>query len=437
MIVLKPHQEINESGELVMGGKSIVDLADEYGTPLYIVDEERIRRNYRRFYEAFSELWDDVSVWYAYKSNSNKAACKVLQEEGCGAEVGSLCELRIALDIGTPGKDIILNGNNKSIEELKLSIKNNVHINVDNLKELELIEEISEEMGMEARVGFRVNPDVEAPTHPHISTGLRESKFGLDVPSGRALKAYEMASRMENVSIESIHSHIGSQILDPNPFAEQARKMIELRSEIKEETGVEIDIVDLGGGLGIPYEPGEDELPPEKLAEEVISEVKNTLEKTGDSEPKLVFEPGRFIIADTTLLLGRVGYRKPREGVPDWISLDVGMNALIRPAMYGSYHHIEVANKMDEEKVGEFNVAGPLCESGDYLGKSRELPQVERGDLVVVYDVGAYGLSMANQYNGNPRPAMVMVNSGKSQLVREREECDDITDLDNIPEWLE
>lgn len=434
--MLKPHQEINDDGELVMGGKNLVDLAEEFGTPLYVVDEGRIRDNYRTFYDVFSERWDDVSIWYAYKANSNKAVCKVLQEEGCGAEVGSFCELKIALEIGTSGRDIILNGNNKSKKELELAVENDVHINVDNLKELELVNKISDKAGEKARVGFRVNPDVEAPTHPHISTGLRESKFGLDVPSGKAIEAYKKASQMGNISVESIHSHIGSQILDTDPFAEQTRKMMELRSEIKEETGIDIEIVDLGGGLGIPYKPGEEKLTPEELADAIVSEVEKSLEEFGGTEPRLVFEPGRFIVSDTSVLLGRVGYRKGREGIPDWVSLDVGMNALIRPAMYGSYHHIEVANKMDLDKTEIFNIAGPLCESGDYLGKGRELPPVERGDLIAVYDVGAYGLSMANQYNGNPRPAMVMVNSGKSSVVREGEKCEDLTRLDRIPEWL-
>ncbi|MFW5912675.1 MAG: diaminopimelate decarboxylase [Candidatus Hadarchaeota archaeon] len=434
--MLKDHHGVSDEGELSMGGLNMVDLAEEYGTPLYVIDAERIRNNYRNFFEAFSKRWSDVSVWYAYKANYNKAVCKVLQDEGCGAEVGSLCELRVALDIGIPGKDIILNGNNKSESELKLAIQNEVHINVDNIDELKLVDRISKELGKTARIGFRVNPDVKAPTHPHISTGLRESKFGLDVPSGKALKAYEMASKKNNVSIESIHSHIGSQILDPNPFAEQAGKMIKLRSKVKEVTGVEIEMVDLGGGLGIPYEPEEDPLNPGELANNLVSAVEEALRETGDTDPKLVFEPGRFLVADSGLLLGKVGHRKSREGFPDWISIDVGMNGLVRPAMYGSYHHIEVANKMDKEKTGVFNIAGPLCESGDYLGKDRDLPDVEVGDILAVYDVGAYGLSMSSQYNGKPRPAMVMIENGKAHIVRKREKCEDVIGMDQLPGWL-
>lgn len=423
-------------GELLIGGKSVVELADQYETPLYVVDEARIREKYRRFCEAFSEYGREVTVHYAYKANSNLAVCKVLQDSGCGADVGSLCELEIALKVGIPGEKIVLNGNNKSEEEIELAIQNGVLINVDNLRELEIVNRRSAELGEMARIGFRVNPDIEAPTHPHISTGLRESKFGLDVPSGRALEAYSKAKEAENVSVESIHSHIGSQILDPQPFAEQARKSMELRAEIERETGVVIETINLGGGLGVPYRPGQKGLPAEKYGSETVSAIEGAHEAQDLPKPKLAFEPGRFLVADSSVLIGRVGYVKKRVGSPDWISLDVGMNALIRPALYDSYHHIEVANKMKREKTGEYNIAGPLCESGDYLGKGRELPPVERGDVLAVYDVGAYGLAMSSQYNAKPRPAAVMIGSEGVELIREREKCDDVISSDNIPEWF-
>jgi len=194
--------------------------------------------------------------------------------------------------------------------------------------------------------------------------------------------------------------------------------------------------VDLGGGLGIPYRPGEEELPPEELASEVTSALEEALEPQDMGRPKLVLEPGRFVVSDSSLLLGTVGYVKEREKTPDWVSIDAGMNALIRPALYGSYHHIEAANRMDEEKTQKVNVAGPLCESGDYLGKDRDLPPVERGDLLAVYDVGAYGLSMSSHHTANTVPAMVMVKSGEAEIVREREECSDLTGKDKLPEWL-
>lgn len=434
--MLKPHLKISEDGELLIGGISTVQLADEFETPLYVVDENRIRENYRTFRTAFEDHWDAVSIHYAYKANSNLAVCKVLQNEDCGAEVGSLCELKIALKVGVPGKKITFNGNNKTISELELALQENVLINVDSLQELKILNNIAEDLGKKARISFRVNPDVKAPTHPHIATGLRESKFGIDASSGKAIDAYERASKMENVNVEGIHSHIGSQILDADPFVEQAEKLMKIRAQVKKRTGVELETVNLGGGLGIPYEPGEQKLAPADLAPKITSTVEEYTDSSGMSKPMLVFEPGRFIISDTSLLLGRVSYVKKRERTPDWISIDAGMNALIRPALYDSYHHIEVANKMNDEKTVTANVAGPLCESGDFIGKNRKIPHVERGDLLAVYDVGAYGLSMSSQYVGHRRPAMVMVNSGKSEIVRERETCKDLIRLDSIPSWL-
>ncbi len=432
----KPHLEINENGELTIGDIEAAQIAEKFGTPLYVVDENRLRENYRRFYAAFDSQWDDISVCYAYKANSNSAICKVLEDEGSGAEIGSMCELKIALEIETPGEKIVFNANNKSESEIELSIKEGVLINIDNLQELDLVNRVANNLNKKANVGFRVNPDVKAPTHPHISTGLRESKFGLDVPSGKALKAYQKASKMENIEIKAIHSHIGSQILDPDPFVEQAEKMMELRAEIEQKTGIELEVVDLGGGLGIPYRPEEKELPPEKLASKVTTQLNESLEKHGLSKPKLILEPGRSIVADSSILLGKVGYIKERKNIPTWISIDAGMNALIRPALYDSYHHIEVVQKMKVEKTEDINIAGPLCESGDYLGKNRKLPSVDQGDIIAVYDVGAYGLSMSSQHTGNRRPAMVMVKSGETEIIRKREKCEDLTRLDRIPRWL-
>ncbi|MBS3815009.1 MAG: diaminopimelate decarboxylase [Hadesarchaea archaeon] len=434
--MFKPHLKTNDEGELVIGGISVVELADRFGTPLYIMDENRIRENYQKFYQAYSKRWSDVKIWYAYKANSNTSICKILWDEGCGAEVSSICELKTALKIGVPGKDIISNGNYKTRSELELGIENDILINVDNLQELELVNEIAGNKDKKARIGFRVNPNVKAPTHPHIATGLRESKFGFDVESGRALEAYKKAAKMNNIKVESIHSHIGSQILDPKPFGEQAEKMMNLVAKIRDKVGIELETVDMGGGLGVPYEPGEEDLTPDEMAEEVISTVKRVIEEKNLHEPTIVFEPGRSMVADAGIILSKVGYTKKREKTPDWIAIDAGMNALVRPALYDAYHHIVAANKMNEEPIDVFNVAGPLCESGDYLGKERELPRVGQGDLIAIFDTGAYGLAMSSQHTAHPRPGMILVNSGNAEVIRKPEDCEDLTRLDKVPEWL-
>ena len=437
MLMLKEHFRANDMGHLVVGKLDAVDLAKTFGTPLYVMDEQRIREKYRNFHRAFSSLWRNLLVCYALKANSNLAIVKILQNEGSGADVSSENELRIALGAGISGKRIVFNGNYKTRRELELAIANDVLINVDNFQELEAVDRIASHMDKRVRVGFRVNPDVRAPTHPYIATGLRESKFGFDVASGQALKAYERAAKMKDVEVVGIHAHIGSQILDAAPYEEEAEKLMALVAEVKEKLDISISHVDLGGGIGIPYKPGEKELQPEMVAERVVSVVRRFVKEHGLEEPVLVFEPGRYLVADAGILLARVGYIKERLGMPTWISVDAGMNALIRPALYGAYHHIELANKLDQKNDVVVNVAGPLCESGDFLGKGRKLPRAEQGDLAVIFDVGAYGIVMSSQHTAQPRPAMVLVNGDKAEIIRRRETFEDLTRLDRVPGWLE
>lgn len=436
MLMLKEHFSVNSLGHLVVGRLDAVELAERFGTPLYVVDEQRIRERYRRFFMAFSSRWPEVRVHYALKANSNMAVVKILQSEGAGADVSSEAELRIALNVGIPGERIVFNGNYKTPRELELAILNDVLINVDSFQELEMIDKIARRLGKRARIGFRINPDIRADTHPYIAVGLRESKFGFDVLSGQALAAYERAMEMTTVDILGIHANVGSQILDVEPFAEEAEKLMRIVSEIKERLGIDLKFIDFGGGIGIPYKPEDKELPPEVVAERMVGVVKRVVREKGLAEPTLLLEPGRFIVGDSCVLLARVGSVKERPGMPSWVAVDAGMNALMRPALYGAYHHIELANKMNLSNEFLVNVAGPLCESGDFLGKDRKLPKVEPGDLAAVFDVGAYGLAMACQHTAQPRPAMVVVNGERAEIVRRRETYDDLTRLDRIPSWL-
>ncbi|MDI6884202.1 MAG: diaminopimelate decarboxylase [Hadesarchaea archaeon] len=436
MLILKRHFKTNIRGHLTVGGTDTVELANKFGTPLYVVDEQRVRENYRRFYKAFASRWPSVLVCYALKANSNLAVVKILQGEGAGADVSSEYELRIALEAGIPGNKMVFNGNHKTPRELELAVTNDVLVNVDSFQELEAVGKVASRLGKRARIGFRVNPDVRAPTHPYIATGLRESKFGFDVASGQAFDAYKLAARMEDVDVVGIHAHIGSQILDAAPFEEEAEKLMALVAEIKEGLDIYLSFVDFGGGIGIPYKPDDRELQPEQVAERVVGVVERVVDEKGLGKPTLAFEPGRYIVGDAGVLLARVGYIKERPGIPTWVAVDAGMNALIRPALYGAYHHIELANKILEKEEVLVNVAGPLCESGDFLGKERKLPKVMQGDLAVIFDVGAYGLAMSSQHTAQPRPAMVLVNEGKAEIIRKRETFEDLTRLDQIPGWL-
>lgn len=433
---MKSHFGINKQGHLMIGGMSAAELAERFGTPLYVVDEQRIRENYRRFHRAWAERWPSVMVCYAYKANSNLAICNILHDEGAGAEVSSACEIQIASRVGVPGQRTVFNGNNKSAAELELAISGDVLINVDSEQELPAVDRIASRLERRARIGFRVNPDVKTPTHPYVATGLRESKFGFDVASGQAIDAYRTASKMKNVKVVGIHCHIGSGILETSPFEEAAERIMGLVAKLKADLDIDIKFIDLGGGLGIPYRPDDRELGPDRLASKIVPIIEKAVKKHRLVQPTLVFEPGRYLLADASVLLARVGYSKERRGMPRWVAVDAGMNALIRPALYGAYHHIEVANRMRAKHTELVNIAGPLCESGDFLGKERRLPAVQQGDLIAVFDVGAYGLAMSSQHTAQPRPAMVLVNSGKAEVVRQRESFDDLTRLDRIPRWL-
>lgn len=436
MLMLKQHFSVNPLGHMVIGKIDVVDLAKRFGTPLYVVDEQRIREKYRRFQRAYSSRWPMVRVHYALKANSNSAVVKILQSEGAGADVSSEIELRIALNSGIPGDKIVFNGNHKNQRELELAISNNVMINVDSFQELDAVDRIAAGLGKRARISFRINPDVRADTHPYIAMGLRESKFGFDVKSGQAMEAYRRGAKMTNVEVLGIHANIGSQLLETGPFEEEAEKLMAFVVKIKEELGMEIPLVDFGGGTGIPYKPEEKELQPAEVAETVVRVVSRAVRDNDLKEPMLLFEPGRYLVADASVLLAKVGYVKERPGLTTWVALDAGMNALMRPALYGSYHHIEIANKIDQRNDFLANIAGPLCESGDFLGKERKIQRPEQGDLAVVFDVGAYGLAMSCQHTAQPRPAMVVVNGDKAEVVRRRETFDDLTRLDQIPSWL-
>ncbi len=436
MLMLKEHFSVNSLGHLVIGRIDTVELAKKFGTPLYVVDEQRIREKFRRYRKAYADRWPNSRVHYALKANSNSAVVKILQSEGAGADVSSEIELRIALNAGIPGDRIVYNGNHKNQRELELAINNSVMVNIDSFQELEAIDRIAGGLDRRARIGFRINPDVRADTHPYIAIGLRESKFGFDVASGQSMEAFRRGAKMANVDIQGIHANVGSQILETGPFEEEAEKLMAHVVRVRDELGTEIKFVDFGGGIGIQYKPEEKDLQPSQVAERIVAIVSRVVKEKGLKEPTLLFEPGRYIIADASVLLAKVGYIKERPGLTTWVALDAGMNALMRPALYNSYHHIELANKMNQKNEHVYNVAGPLCESGDFLGKDRKLPRVEQGDLAVVYDVGAYGLAMSCQHTAQPRPAMVVVNGDRAEVVRRRETFDDLTRLDQIPGWL-
>ncbi|AEF95938.1 diaminopimelate decarboxylase [Methanotorris igneus] len=425
-----------ENGRLKIDGHDAVELAEKFGTPLYVMSETQIKRNYEKYVDAFKiyekETGKEFIVAYAYKANANLAVTKLLSKLGCGADVVSGGELYIAKLSGVPSNKIVFNGNCKTKEEIIMGIETNIRaFNVDSISELILINETAKEMGEVANVAFRINPNVDPKTHPKISTGLKKNKFGLDVESGIAMKAIKMALEMENVNVVGVHCHIGSQLTDISPFVEETRKVMDFVVELKKE-GIEIEDVNLGGGLGVPYYKDK-EIPTQyDLADAIINTMLEYQDKV--EMPNLILEPGRSLVATAGVLLGKVHHIKETP-VAKWIMIDAGMNDMMRPAIYEAYHEITPCVIRDGEKE-KVNIAGGLCESSDVMGKDRELTPIEVGDVVAILDVGAYGISMANNYNARGRPRMVLTNEKGVYLIRERETYADLIAKDIVPPHL-
>lgn len=412
------------NGILFIEEVSAVEIAEKYGTPVYITSKTQLEKNIKAYNQAFP----DAEKLYAVKANNNLALMKIIASNGFGADVFSSGELYLALLAGFSREKMLFNGNSKSDDEIEMGILSGIKFSVDSIDELNTIQSIAEKEGREVEIAFRINPDIDPKTHPKIATGLKESKFG--IPEEQAVKAYEMALSMKNVSPKGVHCHIGSQILETSPFVSAMRKIGKIAEEI-EKLGIELEFLDIGGGLGIDYE-GKGAITPEDLARDILpvfEEIRSSLR----SDPKLWLEPGRSIVGNTTILLTRVNAVK--KGYRNFVAVDAGFNLLIRPAMYGSYHRVLVANKEGgEEEI--YTIVGPICESGDVLARDRKLPRVEKGDLIAILDTGAYGFSMSSQYNGRPRCAEVLVEGSRTALIRERESFGDLVCKQRIPEWI-
>lgn len=411
MFGTKDHLRV-ENGHLQIGGADAVELAERFGTPLYVTDEARLRDNVRRYRRAFPDAW----TYFAVKANGNLTILTILAQEGMGADVFSGGELSLARLAGIPMEKILFNGNSKREEELEMAVDSGARVSADSLDEVKALSQVASEKGAETEVVFRVNPDVSVETHPKIATGLRTSKFG--IPAQEIVEVYKTAMQLDGVKPVGLHCHIGSQILEISPFVETMTKMMDLASKIV-DVGGKIEMMDFGGGLGIQYHPDAVAPKPLDLAEGILPVFEGKCKDLGIS-PRMVLEPGRSIVADTTIMLTKVNTVK-RAHV-DFVGVDAGFNLLARPMLYDAYHHAVVANKAGEKPTEKYTVVGPICESGDVLAKDRNLPSVERGDLVAMLDTGAYGFSMASIYNGQPRCAEVLVNDGKPELIRRAED---------------
>ena len=416
------------NGEMHAEGVPLKRIAKEVGTPAYIYSLATLRRHYQVFDRAFAQARHIVC--FSVKANSNLALLRFFANEGSGFDIVSGGELFRALKVGADPKKIVFSGVGKKKEEIEYALNAGILMfNVESEPELVALNEIAGGVGKKAPISLRINPDVDPQTHPYISTGMKKAKFGIDIT--KSIETYKRAAALKNIDVVGVDCHIGSQLTSVSPFVDALAKVREyldrvLVGELKKE-GAQIRYLDLGGGLGINYH---DETPP--LPDEYAKAIIRGLEGL---DITLILEPGRVIVGNAGILLTEVQYVKETDA-KKFVIIDGGMNDLIRPALYGSYQAIQPVLESRAERIVA-DVVGPICESGDFFAKDREIHRPERGDLLAVMSVGAYGFTMASNYNSHPKPPEVLVDGDQYYVVRKRESFDDLINGEVIPAALQ
>lgn len=405
-----------KDGELFAEDVRVADLAAEYGTPLYVYSAATLRRHFEAFDSAFAEL--DRLTCYSVKANSNLSVLKLLGSLGAGMDIVSGGELHRALKAGIAPEKIVYSGVGKREFEIREALQAGILMfNVESRGELERIAKVASNLGKTARISLRINPDVDPKTHPYISTGMKKNKFGMDMDS--SLEAYALARDLDGIDPVGIDCHIGSQLTTIAPFLEALDKLLEFNKKLA-EMGIDIKYLDLGGGLGITYD---EEEPPHPV------EFGKALTQRLKGLPiKVIFEPGRVIAGNAGILVTEAVYTKTTPS-KHFIITDAAMNDLVRPSLYDSYHRI-IAVKESDKPMRDADVVGPICESGDFLARDRQLPDVEPGELLACLSAGAYGFTMSSNYNSRPRACELIVDGETVTIARKRETYEDLTRLE-------
>jgi len=417
----------NRDDELYIDGVSAVELAARFDTPLYVISEQRIRDNYNRLRNALTRNYQQTRIYYAAKANANLSVLKILESENAYIDAVSPGEVSLALKAGFPAERIMFTGTSVRNDELQFLTDSNITINVDSLSQLNRLLKIT----VPNLLSVRINPEIGAGHHSHVITAGKNSKFG--IWEENALEAYATAKKA-GVERFGIHMHVGSGVLDKEPFVLALEKLLSIAKRVHEQVGVEFEFIDVGGGLGVPYKPEDNALDLTQFFAAVLTLFKHRINEYQMGTPFFCVEPGRYLVCDAAVLLTSVNTVKTTP-FKKFIGVDAGFNTLVRPTMYGSYHPIVVANKLSCAEEEAVDVVGPICESGDALARDRRLPKVEEGDLLAVLNAGAYGFAMSSQYNARPRAAEVLVKDGKCALVRARESFEDLLAGQREAEW--
>ena len=426
---------VDRAGHLTVGGCDTVELAREFGTPLYVFDEEDLRARCREFRREFEARHPDVLIVYAAKAYLGRALAALVAEEGLGLDVVSGGEMACARAVDFPLERVYFHGNNKSAQEIREALKAGVgRVAVDNFHELVLLGDAAASLRRRQAVLLRVTPGVDPHTHAYVSTGAVDSKFGLPLVGGRAEEALVEALASPGLEVVGLHYHLGSQITEMEPYRKAAEVVLEFAARMKERHGLELREYSVGGGIAVPYTRDAATPSVAEYAETVVGALQEGCRRHGLPQPRLTVEPGRAIVARAAVALYTVGATKEVPGVRTYVAVDGGMADNIRPALYGSRYEVLVASRMADPPQEKVTVVGRYCESGDVLVSDAEVPRLWAGDLLALPVSGAYGLAMASNYNWALRPAVVMVKDGHARLIRRRETYDDLLACDMLEE---
>lgn len=429
--ILPDTAEVSKEGHLVIGGCDVVDLAGEFGTPLYVFDEATLRHRCREYRREFGERYPDTLVIYACKAFLNRALAQILMREGLGLDVVSGGELYIAQSVGFPTEKVYFHGNNKTPSELRLALDCGVGcIVVDNFHELSLLDDAARKAGVTQNILLRLSPGIDPHTHELTTTGIIDSKFGFPIVTGQAEEALVRAMSSPGLHPVGLHVHLGSPIFEIEPYEQAIEVVLRFAAGMRDKHDFDLQEFSPGGGFAIPY-TGENSVPSvTQYAEAISCRLRGLTEELDLCPPRLVIEPGRSVVGRAGIALYSTGAVKEIPGLRKYVSLDGGMADNTRPALYGARYEALVANKMDAEAAERVTLAGKLCESGDVLIKDIVLPRIDPGDTVAVLVSGAYCLSMASNYNAALKPAVVLVGDGEAHLIQRRETYEDLIGRD-------
>lgn len=429
--------KVNEKGHLMLGGCDALDLAAQFGTPLYVMEEDTIRSVCKSYIAAIKKYKGGGKALFAGKAFLNTAMCKIVESEGFGLDVVSGGELYVAQNAGFDMRNVYFHGNNKTPADLKMAVEAGIgRVVIDSMSEIERLGTIAAQTGCVQDVSVRIKPGIEAHTHEYIRTGQVDSKFGFGIDDGKGMKAIKAILAQKSLNLVGIHCHIGSQIFELKPFRDVVDVMLDYLIKVKNETGCEMREINFGGGYGIHYTSEDDPLRPEQYVTTILEELEKMSEQKGIAPPFFVMEPGRSIAGEAGTTLYTVGDIKTIPDIRTYVSVDGSMADNPRPALYQAEYTCALAGKMNEKDTDVVSIAGRACESGDMLVWNAKLPKAEAGDVLAVFSTGAYNYSMASNYNKLRHPAVVLVRDGKAELMVRRQSYENLVQNDEIPSWL-